>query len=129
MPTDSPLEAKFAAALASIAPGLHMACERQYAFALAPDPERAWTGGRRWKADFAWPDAKVIVEVEGIYGAKSRHRTASGYHEDCNKYNVAGRLGYTVLRYTSRHLSTDEGAKAAAEEVAAVIRAKVKARP
>jgi hypothetical protein len=125
MPSPSPLESRLASALAAISPGIFMACQPQFAFALAADPERGWEGGRKWKADLCWPDVRVLVEVEGIYGGKSRHRTTSGYHEDCNKYNAASLLDYTLLRYTSRHLATDEGAKLAAEEIVGLIRRKM----
>ncbi len=23
---------------------------------------------RRWRADFAWVDAKILIEIEGVYG-------------------------------------------------------------
>ena len=54
---------------------------------------------RRWRFDFAWPDHRVAVEVEGGYGI-SRHRTMKGYTADCEKYAEAALLGWTVLRFT-----------------------------
>lgn len=56
---------------------------------------------RRWRFDWAIPDMKVAIEYEGIISEKSRHTTLQGFSGDCDKYNEAGKLGWTVLRYTA----------------------------
>jgi very-short-patch-repair endonuclease len=53
---------------------------------------------RKWKADFCWPDLKIIVEVEGGVWTGGRHTRGTGYLGDILKYNVASILGYRVLR-------------------------------
>lgn len=74
---------------------------------------------RRWRADLAWPEAMVLVEVEGVVrpGAvnpqtgkpiRSRHQTISGYREDCRKYNAAVCLGWRVLRFTQDMVENGE---------------------
>lgn len=55
---------------------------------------------RKWLADFAWVDARVLVEIEGGAMGKSRHKSNLGYQADLAKYNRAALLGYTLLRYT-----------------------------
>jgi len=57
---------------------------------------------RRWRFDFAHLELKLVIEVEGLCAEwqKSRHTTIKGYTEDCEKYNAAALLGWTVLRYT-----------------------------
>jgi len=56
---------------------------------------------RDWLVDFAWPDRRVILEVEGgIYKAKSGHRSYSGITRDIEKYNMATWLGWQVYRVT-----------------------------
>lgn len=67
--------------------------EREYAFAP----------GRRYRADFAWPDARLLVEVEGGTWTANRtgHTSGAGYERDCEKYNLATRLGFSLLRFTS----------------------------
>jgi hypothetical protein len=55
---------------------------------------------RKWRADIAIPSLNVLIEWEGIMSAKSRHTTVKGFSADCEKYNAAGLLGFTVLRYT-----------------------------
>ena len=74
-----------------------------------PTPEhpfaRDW--GRRWRFDFAWPDLRLAVEVDGgiwIPGG-GRHNRGAGYEADVEKLNVAVILGWRVLRFTPRHLA------------------------
>ena len=68
--------------------------------------------GRHWRADFAWPDLMLLVEVEGgirIKGNRS-HTGAEGYQKDCRKYNDAMLLGYHVLRFTAQMIYSMEAA-------------------
>ena len=61
---------------------------------------------RRWRFDFAWPEFKVAVEVEGVvWGGSGRHQRAAGYAADCEKYNEALLLGWRVLRVTQRQVN------------------------
>jgi hypothetical protein len=53
---------------------------------------------RRWRFDFAWPDSKLAVEVEGGTWGKSRHTTGKGFEADCLKYDEAMRLGWNIYR-------------------------------
>jgi very-short-patch-repair endonuclease len=55
---------------------------------------------RQFRFDFAWPDQKIAVEVEGgtFSKGKSRHTTGSGFHNDAIKYNYAVLYGWRVLR-------------------------------
>jgi hypothetical protein len=54
-----------------------------------------------WRFDFAWPEQRLAVEVEGGMWSGGRHNRAAGFAEDCRKYNAATRLGWRVLRYTT----------------------------
>jgi very-short-patch-repair endonuclease len=49
---------------------------------------------RKWEIDFAWPEQKVALEVEGW----GRHQTWQGFRNDCEKYNEATMLGWKVFR-------------------------------
>ena len=59
---------------------------------------------RKWRADYAWPKEKIIVEIEGGIWTKGRHTRGSGFIGDMEKYNAAGRLGYRVFRFTPSEL-------------------------
>lgn len=53
---------------------------------------------RRWRADYALVDAKVLIELEGGIYSNGRHSRAAGFLGDIEKYNAASMLGYVVLR-------------------------------
>ena len=59
---------------------------------------------RRWRFDFAWPAQKVAVEIEGGVFSRGRHTRGSGFVKDCEKYNNAALMGWTVLRFAQPHL-------------------------
>lgn len=48
---------------------------------------------RGWRFDFAWPAARVALEIEGV----GRHQTNDGVRKDCEKYNTARLYGWTVF--------------------------------
>jgi very-short-patch-repair endonuclease len=91
----SPLEAKMA---------LHIK-----AFKL-PDAEREYRFHpvRRWRFDFAWPEQKVAVELQGGIWTNGRHSRGAGYVEDCRKSNEAQALGWTLFHLTNEHLDSGE---------------------
>ena len=63
---------------------------------------------RKWRADFCWPEEKLIVEVEGGTFSGGRHTNGKGFEADCEKYNTAVCMGYAVLRGTSKHVKSGE---------------------
>lgn len=76
---------------------------------LEPVREYKFHPIRNWRFDFAFPDARIAIEIEGGTHAnwyRSRHVSASGYAEDCDKYNEASLAGWTLLRFTSHQVGT-----------------------
>lgn len=69
-----------------------------------PIPEYKFHPLRKWRADYAWPLHKVIVEVEGGAYTQGRHTRGAGFVADMCKYNNAALLGYAVLRYTPQQI-------------------------
>lgn len=69
--------------------------------------EFAKSVGRKWRIDFAWPDVKLGVEVEGLVVRRigkqlvttGRHAHPEGFREDARKYATAAILGWTLLRF------------------------------
>ena len=53
---------------------------------------------RKFRFDFAWPDQKVAVEIEGGLWKGGRHQTLDGFMKDCEKYERALQLGWRVYR-------------------------------
>jgi very-short-patch-repair endonuclease len=68
-----------------------------------PIPEREYRfhPKRKWQSDFAWPNVRLIVEVEGGIYRRGRHTRPAGYHKDCEKYNATTLMGWGLLRFTS----------------------------
>lgn len=62
---------------------------------------------RRWRFDVAFPALKVAVEIEGGVYTGGRHTRGSGFIKDCEKYNEASALGWTVVRIPAVELTRD----------------------
>lgn len=79
-----------------------------------PEREYAFIEGRRFRADYAWPAQKVIVErMGGIWAkdgsrAKRAHAMPLKILRDYEKANLAQLAGWTYLQYTPEQL--DSGA-------------------
>jgi very-short-patch-repair endonuclease len=54
--------------------------------------------GRKWKFDFANVDAQVAIEIEGGVWISGRHTRGKGFIKDCEKYNTATLMGWSVFR-------------------------------
>jgi len=73
-----------------------------------PDREFRFHPVRRWRADFAWPDQKILVEVDGGVYVQGRHTRGRGFEEDMRKLNAAAVLGYRVLRFSTGMVKNGE---------------------
>lgn len=77
--------------------------EKEVGVALVP--EYKFHESRRWRFDFAIPDLRIAIEVEGgifIYG---RHNHAASMLKDFEKYNTAAATGWKILKFTPRQLN------------------------
>ena len=68
---------------------------------------------REWRFDFAWPDVRAAIEIEGLTrgvpGRRQqvgRHQQVEGYGADCEKYNEATLAGWRVFRVTRKMIGT-----------------------
>lgn len=66
-----------------------------------PEREYKFHPTRKWKFDFCYPEEKLAIEIEGGTRNNGRHTRHAGFQADCEKYNEAATMGYTVLRFTS----------------------------
>lgn len=55
---------------------------------------------RKWRFDFALPEQKMAIEVDGGTRQGGRHNRAEGYAKDAEKLNSATALGWTVFRFS-----------------------------
>ncbi|RLI72244.1 MAG: hypothetical protein DRP02_02200 [Candidatus Gerdarchaeota archaeon] len=63
---------------------------------------------RKWRADFALLEHKILIEIEGGVYSGGRHTRGSGFEKDCEKYNMATALGWKVFRFTTKKVMSNE---------------------
>lgn len=83
---------------------------KQITQAGLPEPVRElrFHPDRRWRFDFAWPDALVAIEIDGATWTQGRHTRGKGYESDCEKLNEAALMGWQALRVTGRHVRSGQ---------------------
>lgn len=65
--------------------------------------------GRRYKYDFYFEQANLLVELQGgVYQYKPSHASASGIRRDAEKANLATLHGYKLLTFTSDMVASGE---------------------
>ena len=55
---------------------------------------------RRWRFDYAIPEYRIALEVEGGVWTGGRHTRPQGFLGDIEKYNTATLMGWRVFRTT-----------------------------
>lgn len=73
-----------------------------------PVPEFRFAPPRRWRLDYAWPDHKIAVEVEGGIWSGGRHIRPKGFLADLEKYNELAILGWRLIRVTPQQIRSGE---------------------
>jgi hypothetical protein len=79
-----------------------------------PEAEVKFHPTRKWRADWLWREAKVILEVEGGFfrggkgggSAIGGHSSGVGIQRDIDKANAAQLLGYRYFRCRPRDVQT-----------------------
>lgn len=59
---------------------------------------------RKWRFDYAIPEHKIALEVEGGVWTGGRHTSSVGFIKDMEKYNTATLMGWRVFRTTPDEL-------------------------
>ena len=57
--------------------------------------------GRKFRADFAWPAARLLVEVQGGAWSGQAHGSITGVLADIERLNIAMLNGWRVLRFAT----------------------------
>ncbi len=70
-----------------------------------PIPEFRFHNTRHWRLDFAYPEHKLAIEIEGGVWSKGRHTRGSGFIADMEKYNELAVMGWRLLRFTPQDLN------------------------
>jgi very-short-patch-repair endonuclease len=76
-----------------------------------PRAEYRFHHTRHWRLDFAWPEVKLALEVEGgtYMTTASGHRSISGLARDLAKYNELACAGWLLLRVRPEQLELESG--------------------
>lgn len=86
------------------------------------EPEFKFHPSRRWRADWRLlapitgsrvpQPTKILVEFEGgLFNGKGGHSSVTGILRDCEKYNEAALMGWTVIRITPKHVVNGDALK------------------
>lgn len=73
--------------------------------------EYRFTPKRKWRFDYAIPQYKIALEVEGGIWTKGRHTRPKGFIGDIEKYNTATLMGWKLLRTTPQDLTSQKTIK------------------
>lgn len=84
----------------------HLALEREFSDieAWEKDFQERYAKSKRskrYRLDFAHPDSRTGVEIQGGVYSRGRHVTGSGYERDAKKYNLAYTSGWTIFLLTN----------------------------
>jgi hypothetical protein len=69
-----------------------------------PEAEHKFHPVRRWRMDWAWPEQKVALEVDGGVWIRGKHGRGSGIVKDHEKQAHAAALGWRIIRVEPKHL-------------------------
>lgn len=65
---------------------------------------------RKWRFDFAWPEQKIAVEVQGgiWLGKSGAHTSGKGRTRDIEKSNMAAKMGWRMLQIAPEHIKNGD---------------------
>lgn len=69
-------------------------------------PSTSFHPTRKWRFDYAWPDVKIALEIQGGIFRGGRHARPAGYVKDMEKMNNAQLLGWRVFQVLPSDLTS-----------------------
>ena len=63
---------------------------------------------RKWRFDYAIPEFKIAIEIDGGVFIQGRHNRGSGYVKDMEKFNEAAILGWRILKFTPQQIKKEQ---------------------
>ena len=72
----------------------------------SPVTEFKFHDNRKWRFDYAYPDKKVAIEIDGGSFTNGRHTRPLGFQNDLEKFNEAAILGWRVLKFIPQELNS-----------------------
>lgn len=78
---------------------------REHGYAQQPETEYRFSETRNFKLDYAFPEFKLGIEIHGFgWGHQAQQHLAT----DCEKIRHAIELGWLIIPFTTRCISTHE---------------------
>lgn len=92
--------------------GLEESLDWQIRAAQLPEPRRQYRflENRRYRADFAWPGLKLLVELQGgkwVPGGGA-HQRAKRWESDMERMNLAQLHGWILLQFSGDQVRSGE---------------------
>lgn len=78
----------------------------------APQPEFYFAKPRKWRFDYAWPEQRVALEVQGGIWTGGRHSRGAALLKEWEKLNTAAAKGWRLLYCQPADLTSLETMKA-----------------
>lgn len=78
---------------------------------------------KRYKADFAHPESRLLIEVDGCVWKPGAHNSGPGRIRDCRKDALAVMSGWRVIRLAGEEMITTEWVQAIGESILGVLSA------
>ena len=70
-----------------------------------PEREYRFHESRRWRLDFAWPEFKLGVEIQGgQWRQRGAHVGGYALQRDCEKSNALTEADWHIFTYTTQHI-------------------------
>jgi hypothetical protein len=68
-----------------------------------PSPQKEYRPGvaKKFRFDYAWPEWKIAIEVNGATWTKGRHSSGEGIQRDYTKLNYCQILGWLVIQFST----------------------------
>ena len=70
--------------------------------------QHAYAPPRKFRADFAFPYARLLVEVQGGVYSRKAHGSITGVLADIERLNTATLAGFRLLRFTPQAVKSGE---------------------
>lgn len=89
-----------------------------------PKPVREFYAvpGRKFRWDFAWPEFRLLCEVQGVRGSdghEGAHRGITGFTRDCEKQSLAAAHGWRVVVVTGAQATSGKAVSWIAQAIQA----------
>ena len=75
---------------------------------LPCSPQYVFHSTRKWRFDFAWPEIRFAVEVNGGIYVRGGHSRGKGQENDMEKIAEAAILGWTTICVSSNQIKSGE---------------------